>query len=110
MKLNESTIKAIEAALTNKKSLEIRIEKNKVVLIELNRKVIDKSPYADWISVFIISSVPEGGVAYGTGIFNIGINICNRLYISNKKEIGFLLSLNMCLKNILIMRYFSRSR
>ncbi|MDE5963865.1 MAG: hypothetical protein K2G73_07855 [Eubacterium sp.] len=47
MKLNESTIKAIEAALTNKKSLEIRIEKNKVVLIELNRKVIDKSPYTD---------------------------------------------------------------
>lgn len=47
MNLKKSTIKAIEAALNNKKSLEIRIEKDKVVLIELNRKVIDKSPYTD---------------------------------------------------------------
>ena len=89
MKLNKSTIKAIEAALTNKKSLEIRIEKNKVVLIELNRKVIDKSSYTDWTSVFIIGSVSEGGIAYGTGIFYIGINICNRLHIGNKKEIVY---------------------
>ncbi len=47
MNLKKSTIKAIEAALNNKKSLEIRFEKDKVVLIELNRKVIDKSPYTD---------------------------------------------------------------
>jgi len=47
MKLNESTVKAIEDALSNKKSLEIHIEKNNVVLIELSRKVIDKSPYSD---------------------------------------------------------------
>lgn len=47
MKLNDSTIKAIENALSNKKSLEIHIEKNNVVLIELNRKVIDKSAYID---------------------------------------------------------------
>lgn len=45
MKLNESTIKAIEEALSHKKSLEIRIEKDNVVLIELNRKVKDKSPF-----------------------------------------------------------------
>lgn len=47
MKLNESTVKAIEDALSNKKSPEIHIEKNNVVLIELSRKVIDKSPYSD---------------------------------------------------------------
>lgn len=47
MKLNESTVKAIEDALSNKKSVEIHIEKNNVVLIELSRKVIDKSPYSD---------------------------------------------------------------
>ncbi len=47
MKLNESTVKAIEDALSNKKLLEIHIEKNNVVLIELSRKVIDKSPYSD---------------------------------------------------------------
>lgn len=47
MKLNESTVKAIEDALSNKKSLEIHIEKNNVVLIELSRKVIDKSSYSD---------------------------------------------------------------
>lgn len=45
MKLNESTIKAIEDALSRKKSLEIRIEKENVVLVELSRKVKDKSPY-----------------------------------------------------------------
>lgn len=47
MKLNESTVKAIEDALSNKKSLEIHSEKKNVVLIELSRKVIDKSPYSD---------------------------------------------------------------
>lgn len=47
MKLKESTIKAIEDALSHKKSLEIRIEKNNVVLIELSRKVRDKSPYTN---------------------------------------------------------------
>lgn len=47
MKLNESTIRAIEDALSRKKSLEIRIERNNVVLIELNRKVKDKSPYVN---------------------------------------------------------------
>lgn len=45
MKLNDTTIKAIEEALSHKKSLEIRIEKGNVVLIELNRRVKDKSPY-----------------------------------------------------------------
>lgn len=45
MRLNESTIKAIEEALSHKKSLEIRIEKDNVVLIELNRKVKDKSSF-----------------------------------------------------------------
>ncbi len=47
MKLSETTIKAIEDALSHKKSLEIRIEKNNVVLIELNRKLKDKSPYSN---------------------------------------------------------------
>lgn len=45
MKLKESTIRAIEEALSHKKSLEIRIEKDNVVLIELNRKVKDKSSF-----------------------------------------------------------------
>lgn len=47
IKLPKSTIDAIEDALSHKKSLEIRVERDKIVLIELNRKVKDKSVYAN---------------------------------------------------------------
>jgi hypothetical protein len=45
MKLNIETIKAIENSLNHKKPLEIRIEKGNVVLVEINRKVLNKISY-----------------------------------------------------------------
>ena len=45
MKLNEETIKAIEKSLTHKTPLEIRVEKENVVLVELGRKVISKEVF-----------------------------------------------------------------
>lgn len=45
MKLNEETIKAIENSLSHRTPLEIRVEKENVVLVELGRKVISKETF-----------------------------------------------------------------
>lgn len=45
MKLSKETIETIEKSLTHKTPLEIRVEKDNVVLVELGRKVISKEGF-----------------------------------------------------------------
>lgn len=44
-KLSEKTIEAIEKSLSHENPLEIRVERDKVVLVQLGRKVISKEDY-----------------------------------------------------------------
>lgn len=45
MKLNNKTIETIEKSLSHDTPLEIRVERDKVVLVQLGRKVIIKEDY-----------------------------------------------------------------
>ena len=44
MKLKKETIETIEKSLSHRNPLEIRVEKENVVLVELGRRVISKEP------------------------------------------------------------------
>ncbi len=44
-KLSEKTIESIEKSLSHDTPLEIRVERDKVVLVQLGRKVISKDDY-----------------------------------------------------------------
>jgi hypothetical protein len=45
MKLGSDTIETIERCLSHETPLEIRVERDKVVLVQLGRKVISKDNY-----------------------------------------------------------------